>query len=471
MWIQALAILATSRTVFVDPEEGSDMNSGSSAKKAWRTLEPLKINRLRDGDQLLIAGNTCLRANLSVRGLSRIKISSFGQGRATLDGGAGSALTFERCNSVRVERLRIVGAGRTRNDGYGLATDECNEFSLVDTHVAGFRLGGVLVRGGTKVSLDRVLAFDNGAAGIEVSSSIDGLVRSRDLKILDCRAVNNAGDPKNLTNHSGNGIVVGGVDDCEIAYCEATNNGWAMPRKGNGPVGIWAWNASRVSIHHCVSHHNKSPGMDGGGFDFDGGVTDSVMHSNLSYCNMGTGYLLCQYQQGGTWKNNIFRDNISFEDGSKNTSSGFALYLPDGMSNMSDAVVEHNVVLNSKIAVSTIGDIPRVNYRGNIFIAGGEILKLSWSTGGFYKSTFERNLAWSPHLSSPKLGKDSPVQTPTEWKARSGLLVDPKLRLPRTCKDLPTDPRQIERMAWFSPLKGSPCIENGRVILGVRRDH
>ena len=99
------------------------------------------------------------------------------------------------------------------------------------------------------------------------------------------------GDPSNLTNHSGNGIVVGNVSDAIIEYCEASNNGWDMPRKGNGPVGIWAWNADRVTIQFCISHDNKSPGDDGGGFDLDGGVTNSVLQYNLSYNNDGPGLL------------------------------------------------------------------------------------------------------------------------------------------------------------------------------------
>jgi hypothetical protein len=403
---------------------------------------------------------------LLFKGVSGVTVKSDGRGKAEIVAQGGDGLVIDGGRNIHITNLEVVGSGRMTNDGAGLRLMNLTNSSVKDITIRGFRKAGLSIAGCSDFVASYVLAKDNGAAGIGVASN--GTVRSRRVKILDCRVVNNSGDPKNLTNHSGNGIVVGGVDECEIAYCEATNNGWAMPREGNGPVGIWAWDASRVSIHHCISHHNKSPGLDGGGFDFDGGVTDSVMHHNLSYCNAGTGFLLCQYERGGTWKNNVFRDNISFEDGSKNSSSGFALYLPEGMNNMSDAVVEHNVVVNSKIAVSTINDIPQVRYRRNVFLAGEEILKLTWGKGGFYNSTFEQNLAWSPGLSSPNLGKDSPVQTPTEWRARSGVLADPRLRLPRTCKDLPTDPRKIERMPWFRPLKDSPCIENGKVVFGVR---
>src|SRR5436190_17235380 len=132
-----------------------------------------------------------------------------------------------------------------------------------------------------------------------------------------CRADNNPGDPTNLTNHSGNGIVVGNCRNVLIEYCTATNNGWDMPRIGNGPVGIWPYEADSVIIQHCISYRNKTaPGAaDGGGFDLDGGVTNSVIQYCLSYENEGSGYGIFQYWSAGNWKNNTLRYCISINDG------------------------------------------------------------------------------------------------------------------------------------------------------------
>ena len=118
---------------------------------------------------------------------------------------------------------------------------------------------------------------------------------SKNIYVGYCLAENNPGDPTILTNHSGNGIVIGRVSKALIEYCEARYNGWDMPRKGNGPVGIWTWHADQVIIQFCVSHHNRSTGVDGGGFDFDGGVTNSILQYNYSHDNHGSGYLICQY--------------------------------------------------------------------------------------------------------------------------------------------------------------------------------
>ena len=80
---------------------------------------------------------------------------------------------------------------------------------------------------------------------------------------------NNPGDPTNLNNHSGNGIIAGFCKNILIEYCTANNNGWDMPRIGNGPVGIWCYEADSVIIQHCISYQNKTSkgGEDGGGYD------------------------------------------------------------------------------------------------------------------------------------------------------------------------------------------------------------
>ena len=93
------------------------------------------------------------------------------------------------------------------------------------------------------------------------------------------------GNPVNLENHSGNGIVVDHVRRCTIEYCEAFNNGWDMPRKGNGPVGIWGWEAHRLTIQFCISHDNKTQkgAVDGGGFEWFGnsGTTSARVTYNF----------------------------------------------------------------------------------------------------------------------------------------------------------------------------------------------
>src|SRR5579872_6826803 len=282
------------RAYYVDALHGSDANPGSSPQAAWKTIVRVNQAAFAAGDRVLFAGRQTFQGTLrftrSTCGVAGrpILVSSFGRARATVDAGAGDGFLLTDCSYVVVRSLNFVGRGRKNgSDGAGVRLIRTRHVGVDDVDVSGFRVAGVATGGDENTRITHVSAHDNGFAGITTYGGDGDLPRSRDLYIGDCVAENNPGDPKNLTNHSGNGIVVGGVDGAVIEYCIATNNGWDMPRDGNGPVGIWGWNCDRLTIQHCISHDNKSPGNDGGGFDFDGGVTNSVMQYNLSYNNAG----------------------------------------------------------------------------------------------------------------------------------------------------------------------------------------
>jgi hypothetical protein len=152
-----------------------------------------------------------------------------------------------------------------------------------------------------------------------------------------------------------------------------------------------SWNCDRLTIQFCISHHNKSPGLDGGGFDFDGGVTNSALQYNLSYENMGPGYLLCQYPGAKPWRNNVVRYNLSINDGAKNFQSGIALWLGD--EGMSGAEVYNNIIVNPRHAVHTLNAVPGIVYRNNLSLVGGDAL-----VGDFSLSRFENNFFFDPPI-------------------------------------------------------------------------
>ncbi len=230
-------------------------------------------------------------------------------------------------------------------------------------------------------------AHENGFAGLSVGYG----QRSKEVYIGHCVARNNPGDPSNLTNHSGNGIVVGNAENVTIEYCEAANNGWDMPRKGNGPVGIWAWNSDRVIIQFCVSHDNQSPGDDGGGFDLDGGVTNSVLQYNLSYHNDGPGYFLCQYPEAPLFKNNVVRYNISQDDGIKNNRRS-SIDVFSASSNASDCQVYNNTVYNRHGCGGRLRRLAHAQHR-----VSQQHLRLLGDvlSGEAKRGRFEGNVYWS----------------------------------------------------------------------------
>jgi hypothetical protein len=364
---------------------------------------------------------------------------------------------------VTIKELNFVGSGRKSGNtetGVRLTNGEGLEVDHVD--VSGFRESGVSVGMVRQVRITHVYAHENGQAGISMDAGDTNAPWSEDVYIGYCVAENNPGNPVNTTNHSGNGIVVGTVKGCVIEYCEAMNNGWDMPRKGNGPVGIWAWNADRVVVQFCVAHHNKSPGWDGGGFDFDGGVTNSILQYNYSHDNIGPGYFLCQYPSAPPWKNNIVRYNISVNDGLRtNLGCGIEVIATD--EGMSDAEVYGNTVYSAK--GGAVGfrstSVPRVRFRNNIFVAGGEIIKgdssrarlegnLYWAIGedGFVAGEHRSFEAWVAATGQEKVGTDI-----------VGLFADPRLIDLGAAPEI--KPEDLASLAAYRLKADSPCIGAG----------
>ncbi|HEX2976076.1 MAG TPA: hypothetical protein VHO68_09060, partial [Bacteroidales bacterium] len=166
---------------------------------------------------------------------------------------------------------------------------------------------------------------------------------------------------------------------------------WDMPRKGNGPVGIWAWESSHVKISYCISYGNKTPrdAKDGGGFDLDGGVTDSEISYCISFNNHGAGYGLFQYPGASPWHGNTIRRCISIRDAVMTEGAG-SIFVWNGSNDpeqMKDCRVKNNLIINSrKPLVSHEASSGHTDFffSGNLFI-GPERISGS-DTGSFFVS-------------------------------------------------------------------------------------
>jgi len=467
---EGATVSAKGNTYYVDAQKGDDANPGTSEAKAWKTLAKANAFAFAPGDKLLLAAGQTFAGPLKLdkddHGTKEqpVVVASFGNGRATIDGGKGNGIELIGCEYVTVRELTIVGCGRKDgSDGSGLDIKGTKNVAVDSVDVSGFRLSGVVSSGDAGTRITRVNAHDNGFAGINVCGGYNKQ-RSRDVYIAHCVASNNPGDPKNKTNHSGNGIVVGELDGCVVEYCEAFNNGWDMPRQGNGPVGIWGWQSDRLVIQFCVSHDNKTQkgAYDGGGFDFDGGVTNSILQYNLSYNNHGAGYLLCQYPGASRWKNNICRYNVTLNDGLTNHDSGIHFWAGDPQ--ISDALVYNNVVVNGKHAVKSTHDIAGVVFRNNIFVSDGESI-----SGPLKQARFENNLYWPRKAGTVFGGKKlEDWAKATGQETADGRLValfgDPKLVLPEKLTELPTNPADLAKMRFFRLEAGSPCLGAGMIV-------
>ena len=443
---------------------GSDSNPGTQSEP-WRTIAKVNDTDFRPGDQLhfqggkRFAGTIELDSNDSGASDMKLILTSYGVGRAVIDGRNGNGLRANGCNYLVVRNLNFAGSGRkggNTQDGVSVLNVQGLEIDRVE--VSGFRGGGLSADGVCDARITNVYAHENGAAGLSVGYSM----RSKNLYIAHCVARNNPGDPSNLTNHSGNGIVVANAQEVVVEYCEADNNGWDMPRKGNGPVGIWAWNSDRVIIQFCISHDNKSPGDDGGGFDLDGGITNSILQYNLSYNNDGPGYFLCQFPSAGVFKDNIIRYNISHNDGVKNNRRS-AIDVYSANSSASDCQVYNNTIYNKCGAAVGFGGLPMpgVVFQNNIFFCSGDVI-----AGDAQRGRFENNVYWS--ADGQKLSFDG-YDSLGAWAEATGhekaagkvvgRFIDPKLV--GAGDELPADPNKLCEMVAYKLRSDSICLDTG----------
>jgi Right handed beta helix region len=379
---------------------GDDRWAGSR-RHPWKTLEPVGKVRFGAGDSVFFRGGESFAGTLRVmHGGSEgqpVWVGSYGSGEATIDGGDSSAVVLAGAEWVDLRGLRLIGAGRkTGNVKTGLDIAGCRHIVVKSIDITGFQKSGLMVYASTDILAERVYAHENGAAGIAVEGDFSGKKTSRNIRIIYCRADDNPGDPTNLTNHSGNGIVAGHCTHLLIDHCSATNNGWDMPRIGNGPVGIWCYEADSVIIQHCLAYRNKTSvgAADGGGFDLDGGVTNSVIQYCLSYGNQGSGYCIFQYWGASPWYHNVIRWNISEDDGlvSDSRAGVYVWNSSNDSTQFYDCAVYNNTIYNTReaaISYSTTSARKQFVFYNNIFVGKDSLIR-----GDKGADVFEGNDWW-----------------------------------------------------------------------------
>lgn len=457
------------RDYYLSPS-GADSGLGSK-ERPWATVRKANEVDLRPGDRILLEGGATFAGPLELNSKDagspsvKIVVTSYGTGRATIDGGNGRAISIDGSSHMAIRELRLRGAGRkTGSTSSGLAAANAKNVEADHLEVFGFRKSGVEFDGVEDGRITYVHAHDNGFAGI---SSAGGV--SRNLYVGHCLTENNPGDPTALDNHSGNGIVIGQAQSALIENCEARYNGWDMPWTGNGPVGIWTWESDRVTIQFCIAHHNRSTGQDGGGFDFDGGVTNSILQYNYSHDNFGAGYLICQYDGAGRFADNTVRYNISQDDGLKDHDAGIFVWV--GGPGMESTTVYNNTIFNSKGSAVAFGvdkkyDVPMpvMRFSNNIFVSRGPQIK-----GGAAKGKFVGNLYWSVgdrgfEVDGYKdFGKwvEATGQEKLEGQIL-GIYGDPKLR--KDGNGLLTEPERLSTLVEYQLLPGSPAAGAGIIL-------
>ena len=229
---------------------------------------------------------------------------------------------------VELKNLEFSNGGSfASNSASGIQFQLDQSASVGFTHFHHVRIDNVVSRGFHRSGLSFYAAstvgyqdvevtnsqfYDNQFAGLEISAGEWTELIHRDIRIDGVTAHDNPGFA-GCNPHCGHGIVLGQVDGAVVENSVAHSNGIIA---GKGNVGIWTWQSNNVAIERNTAYGNRSPnGGDGGGFDIDGGVTNSIVQYNISKDNAGAGFLLAQFGFAEPMQQNVFRYNLSVNDG------------------------------------------------------------------------------------------------------------------------------------------------------------
>lgn len=456
---------------YIDYISGDDSNSGRSEKSAWKTTKNINPAQINPGDKILFRGNVVYSGEIIFDSLhghpdDPVVVDSYGEGKAIIDAGRYSGIWVRSSKNIAIRNFIIRGCGRLNgNIGNGLKIQQSRHIKVDSIEASGFMWSGVNIVGGSDINISHVYAHDNGFCGIyaepfEKEYGKDGskFKTLRNLRIAWSVAANNPGCPLITDNHSGNGILIGGVVNGVIEHCEAMNNGWDMPREGNGPVGIWAYMCDSITIQYCYAHHNKTSasGKDGGGFDFDGGITNSVMQYNISAFNEGAGYGIFQYAGATDWTNNILRYNISYNDGFKNGKAGILMWYDPVALPMTNFKAYNNTIVSNQLYGVNFepGNYAGFEFSNNIFLLTSSSDR--FIGGNFEGALFSNNNYWSVASERQKAAQPIVIYDNTP------LIVDPQLILPE--KEIVPEIGEFHDFQFFRITSDSPCKGSAKSI-------
>ncbi len=390
---------------------GNNSNAGTSESSPWRSVWKVNSNSYFPRDRILFRGGDVFPGKLSfssgTKGTasSPVQVASYGAGRATIYGGAGEAFSANNTAGIHIHDINFVGSGSTSNKENGvifyadLGGDVKLQFLSVErVDIGGFGKSGLVIgswngkTGFNDVYISSVGSHDNANIGVFVFG--EALYANTNVYLKYIRAYNNTGIAGESSS-TGSGILLSSVNGGVIERSLAYNNG-ALNTAVGGPVGIWTYDSTNIVIQYNESYKNKTNSTaDGGGFDLDGGVSNSILQYNYSHDNAGAGYLLCQYSGASPVANNIVRYNISQNDGRKNGYGGITLY-----STVDNTDIYNNTVFMSEASSGSPPAIRMWNwdgkglrFRNNLIITSGNVPVIAGNSGsGLY---FQGNNYWS----------------------------------------------------------------------------
>lgn len=404
--LEGLGCSAVAATFYVSPD-GDDRRSGLSPAEAWCSVEKINTLSLRAGDCVLLEGgkkhwgSIQLDADDGGTADAPVRIGSYRlreAGRAIVESGNDSGIHALNTGGLLIENLNIVGSGARSNQKSGIALYTTSpegraHLRVLNVSVSGFGRHGLSLgawktnRGYSDVQISRSRFHDNLKTGIMTWGPWGkGIYAHRRIHIDHCHAYRMNG---------GSGITLSSVDGGVVEHCVAHHNG----REFSGAAGIWAWDSNDILFQYNESFSNKTLGVDGDGFDFDGGVTNSVMQYNYSHDNDAAGFLLAQYEYAPQPMSNIVvRYNISENDCRKKGYGAIHVWNGDKPGSIENVAIYNNTVYLGKStgdepsAVAIVSPTGKIMLANNLFVTegGGKLISLAataahvWFSGNGY---------------------------------------------------------------------------------------
>jgi hypothetical protein len=495
-----------SATKYYFSSEGHDTNSGTESSSAWKSLDKLSDLDLKPGDKILIQGGDTLDGSIYLDDRDAgdpsnpLYITSYGTGKAVIRTSSfgSSGLMIYNTQGIVVSNLIFKGPGYAeadakKNDGIMLFTDVESDkkfmnIQIINVEVSDFSHFGIAIGswpkrtsspGFGKVIIDKCLVHhirENGIVSFGKATQTSVGFAHRNIKITNTEVHDVTGYSAPI--HKGSGIIIAQADSCLIERCVAHDNGMFNTACG-GPGGIWAWSCNNITIQYCESYGNLSgtgKGCDGLGFDFDGGVTNSVLQYNYSHDNAGAGYLLGQFADARAWGNNVVRYNISVNDARTNNSPITIFKGPNctltGLDLYNNTIVASFPPQNRHFQKSALqitewfSEIYDINIHNNIFETSGGLPLINVPKN--YNAKFWNNIYWTNGGGDSIKYQGKVYTNLNDWREATGnekngdkpvgMITDPMLDKPE--KVITMAPQFTNELKYYKPKKNSPAINN-----------
>jgi hypothetical protein len=426
---------------------GNDLNNGTSMVTAWATIAKVNSTVFLPGDALYFEGGQTFTGSIFLPATDAndpaniFLISSYGIGDATINAGTSYGLYAFNTQGFSISNLIFDGNSSSTNGSAGImifsdltGDVKLSNISIGSTEVKNFGAEGITIHtsnnltGFVNVTLSNLTVHDVVYNGIItygfISQSLVGW-QHKNITVSNCEVYNVVGSTISALDE-GSGIVLEGVDGGIVKNCTVHDNGQNNVMCG-GPVGIWTLESNNIIIESCESYHNHNgTGCDGGGFDLDGGVTNSILQYNYSHDNDGAGYLMGQYPNARSWSNNTVRYNISQNDGVKN-EGGIGLFKGPGTL-MNGANIFNNTIYtsaqsaNATESVVYIKDwftgINNISFYNNIFLSAGTVSLIDIPVG--YSAFFAGNIYWSGANPFSIIYQGNTYSSLASWRTATG---------------------------------------------------